>query len=858
MKKNDKFFLRPISSFLVNAIAGVLITLFVFAGSALAAGVFNIGVQLEPPNLDPTSGAAAATDEIVYANIFEGLTRIRDDGSVAPALATKWTASHDARIFDFSLRRDVHFHDGAPFSADDVIFSLTRAGAATSTNAQRAIFEKIEKIEKREEHSIRITLNEPLAEFPTYLGWGDAVIISPTSVDSLADHPIGTGPFQFSAWRRGASVSLARNDDYWGEQAKLDRLVFHFIADPTAAYAALFAGDVDGFPNYPAAENLTLIERQSEFKLIRGTSEGEMIVAINNNIAPLNDIRIRRALNHAIDKNAVIKAGLFGYGTPIGSHFPPHHNAYVDLQNRYPFDPEKARALLAEAGFADGFSLTLSLPPPAYARRGGEIVAAYLEAIGIDVTIRNIEWAQWLSQVFNNKEFELTIVSHTEPLDFDIYARDDYYFGYSNPALESTIEAARGSTDLATRHQLYKDAQQIIADDAVNVFIASSPKIGVWRRDVTGVWANAPVQANDFTKADIPNRAPITSSFEKQTRGFLTAPIFFGGLFVLTALLAWYSRVSVAYLASKLITMVLTLFVATILVFMLLEIAPGDPAQFMLGVNADDTSLAALRQELGVDQPMLKRYTDWIGGLSIGQFGTSYTYRVPVVELIGERLWVTLPLAIFAFALSTLIGVPAGIIGALHKKRPVGKAIVAASQIGIATPNFWLAILLVMFFSIGLNWFSAGGFPGWNAGFGSAIKALILPAIALAVPQAAILAQVMRSSMLNIAQEDFMRTARAKGLSRHDAFFRHGLRNALIPVLTIMGLQFAFLIAGSVIVENVFYLPGLGRLIFQAIAQRDLITVKGVIICLIFIVAFIAFLIDLAYPIVDPRLRRKT
>jgi peptide/nickel transport system substrate-binding protein len=842
-------------AFSMRAAVAFIAGLCVVASPASAAGALNVGVQLEPPNLDPTSGAAAAIDEIVYANIFEGLTRITEDGAAAPALATDWTISADGRVYEFKLRRDVRFHDGAKFNADAVVFTFDRARGPTSTNAQRPIFEQIKTVTAVDPFTVRITLKQPLGAFPIYLGWGDAVIVARTSAATNASHPIGTGPFKFQRWRKGASITLVRNDDYWGTRPPLDQINFIFIPDPTAAFAALLAGDVDGFPNYPAAENLALIERDQRFQIVFGAGEGEMLVAINNAKPPFDDIRVRRALNHAIDKQAVIDAGLFGYGTPLGSHFSPHHPAYIDLSNRYIYDPVKARRLLSLAGVGDGFALTLTLPPPAYARRGGEVIAAQLEAVGIDVTIRNLEWAQWLDQVFSNKSYDLTIVSHTEPLDTDIYARDDYYFQYKNENFNRVISLLRETSGADERNQLYGEAQRILANDAVNVWIASSPKIAVWSRDISGVWADAPLQANDFTRADIANRAPVLAAKAAKP----AFPVF--AIWLIAAAIGaaaiYFSRASPAFLLSRFAGMAATLAAASVVIFLLIEVAPGDPAAFMMGLNADPASIAALKAELGLDQPTLVRYFTWIGGLASGDFGVSYTYRVPVADLIAERFWVSLPLALLAFLISTVIGIPAGVMAAARRGRASGRAIITAAQAGVAVPNFWLAILLVLVFAVGLRWFSAGGFPGWDAGALPGLKALFLPAIALALPQAAILTQIMRTSMLDVMDNDYIRTARAKGLSQPQVLRRHALRNAMIPVLTILGLQFGFLLAGSIIVENVFYLPGLGRLVFQSIVQRDLIVVKSIVIVLVFIVILTSFFIDLAYGVVDPRLRRR-
>ncbi len=309
------------------------------------------------------------------------------------------------------------------------------------------------------------------------------------------------------------------------------------------------------------------------------------------------------------------------------------------------------------------------------------------------------------------------------------------------------------------------------------------------------------------------------------------------------------------YILKRLLSLVISLFIASLVIFAVVEVAPGDPASFMLGINAQPDTIAALRAELGLDQSKLERYLSWVGGMATGDFGTSYTYRTPVAQMIADRLWVSLPLALYALALSTLIAFPAGIFAAARRGGPGDIGVMGATQLGVAIPNFWFAMMLVLIFAINLRWFSAGGFPGWDAGFWAGMKALTLPAIALALPQAAILARVMRSSLLDILGEDFMRTARAKGLSSRQALWRHGLRNALIPVLTIIGLQFAFLLAGGIIIEQVFYLPGLGRLIFQAITQRDLIVVESVVMLLVFAVIVVNFLVDLAYAAVDPRLR---
>ena len=312
-----------------------------------------------------------------------------------------------------------------------------------------------------------------------------------------------------------------------------------------------------------------------------------------------------------------------------------------------------------------------------------------------------------------------------------------------------------------------------------------------------------------------------------------------------------------AYLLRRLASGLVTLFVASIVVFTILEILPGDPARLMLGMNATEDAVQALRVEMGLDQGMLVRYLQWTGGMLTGDFGRSYTYSVPVIDLIAERAVLSLPLALIALVLSAAVAIPVGIFAAARRGRTGDTLTMAASQFGVAVPNFWFALLLVYVFAVWLRLLPSGGFPGWNAGVWPAAKALVLPAIALALPQAAILARVTRSALLDVLGEDFIRTARAKGLPQGVVLRRHALRNAMLPVLTILGLQFAFLLAGTVIIENVFYLPGLGRLVFQAINQRDLIVVESVVMLLVATVILVNLIVDLSYAVVDPRLRAR-
>jgi peptide/nickel transport system substrate-binding protein len=479
-------------------VAGVLAV--AMATPALAAKTsVTLGMVLEPPNLDPTAGAAAAIDEVTYANIFQGLTRFAEDGSIKPDLAKSWDISEDGLTYTFHLHDGVTFHDGTKMTAEDVKFSLDRARAPDSTNAQKALFTDIKSVDVVDPLTVKVTLSKPNGSFLFNMAWGDAVIVSKKTIADEATHPVGTGPFMFKEWIKGDHVTLTKYPDYWGTPVKLETATFKFISDPTAAFAAMMAGDVDAFPNYPAPENLDQFKADPRFKVIVGSTEGETILAMNNGTKPFDNIKVREAVAHAIDRKAIIDGAYFGYGTPIGSHFAPQNPAYVDLTGLSKYDPELSKKLLAEAGYPDGFKTTLKLPPPSYARRGGEIVAAQLRAVGIEPEIINVEWAQWLQEVFKDKNYDMTIVSHTEPMDIGIYARDDYYFNYHSEAFKNVIKELDNTTDEAKRTELLKEAQKILAKDYVNAFLFELPKLGVADANLMGLWKNQPTQANDLT-----------------------------------------------------------------------------------------------------------------------------------------------------------------------------------------------------------------------------------------------------------------------------------------------------------------------------------------------------------------------
>lgn len=480
--------------------AAAALALAISSGAAFAAKTdITIGLQLEPPHLDPTGAAAGAIDQVTYSNIFEGLTRFASDGSIIAGLAKSWDISDDGLNYTFTLNSGVKFHDGTDMDAEDVKFSLDRANAEDSTNAQKALFADIASVDVIDPMTVKVTLSKQNGSFLFNMAWGDAVIVASESIADIKTNPVGTGPFMLSNWVQGDRIELAKNPNYWGQAISLEKATFKFISDPTAAFAAVMAEDVNAFMAFPAPENLPQFGADPRFKVLVGSTEGETILSINNKMPPFDNVKVREAVAHAIDRQAIIDGAMFGYGTPIGTHFAPHNPAYVDLTANSSYDPAKAKALLAEAGFADGFTTTLKLPPPSYARRGGEIIASQLKAVGITVEISNLEWAQWLEQVFRGKDFGLSIVSHTEPMDIGIYARPDYYFQYDNPAFQKLMEDLNASTDPAGRTGILQAAQKMISEDYVNGYLFQLANTGVANTKIDGLWANAPTQAVDLT-----------------------------------------------------------------------------------------------------------------------------------------------------------------------------------------------------------------------------------------------------------------------------------------------------------------------------------------------------------------------
>lgn len=471
--------------------------------AALAGrGHVVIGMSVEPQGLDPTAAAPVAIGQVTWQNIYQGLVRIDRDGTVQPQLAERWTVSPDGLTYTFSLRNGVKFHNGEAFDATTAKFALDRARGAASTNPQKQFFSVIESVTAQDPATLVVTLKEPAGNLLYWLGWPASVMVEPKSAQSNRTEPVGTGPFKFVRWAKGDRIVLERDANYWNtaKPGQLQRATFRFIVDPQAQAAALRAGDVDAFPEFSAPELYGTFQKDSRFTTEVGNTELKVVAGMNNRVKPFDDKRVRQALMLAVDRALLIEGAWSGLGQAIGSHYTPNDPGFIDLTGVYPTDKAKARALLSEAGYPNGFTFSIKVPQMSYATRSAEVLQAMLAEIGVTMTIVPTEFpAKWVSEVMSGHDFEMTIIAHAEPMDIGIYARPNYYFGYRNAAFDEAIRRAEQTTDQEGRLKFYGEAQTMLAEDVPALYLFVMPKLGIWDRKLKGLWANEPIPSNDLT-----------------------------------------------------------------------------------------------------------------------------------------------------------------------------------------------------------------------------------------------------------------------------------------------------------------------------------------------------------------------
>ncbi|MDP9807254.1 peptide/nickel transport system substrate-binding protein [Rhizobium tibeticum] len=478
---------------------------FVFFGltpAEAAKTTLTLGMTVEPTGLDPTIAAPVAIGQVTWQNIFEGLVAIDEAGKVQPQLAKSWEVSPDGLVYTFKLQSGVKFHDGEAFDSAAAKFALDRARGADSVNPQKRFFTSIASIETPDPETLVLRLSAPTGSLLYWLGWPASVMVAPNSAADDKTNPIGTGPFKFVNWAKGDKVELEKNVDYWNKDVsvKLEKVTFRFIADPQAQAAALKSGDVDAIPEFAAPELMSSFDGDAKLATRIGNTELKVVAGMNNDRKPFDDKRVRQALMMAIDRKTVIDGAWSGLGTPIGSHYTPNDPGYVDLTGVLPYDPEKAKALLAEAGYPSGFTFTIKSPQMAYAPRSAQVMQAMLAEIGVTMNIEPTEFpAKWVQDVMKDRAYDMTIVAHAEPLDIDIYARDPYYFNYKNPAFDDLMKRVQETSDPATQAQIYGEAQKVLAEDVPALYLFVMPKLGVWDKKLKGLWDNEPIPSNVLT-----------------------------------------------------------------------------------------------------------------------------------------------------------------------------------------------------------------------------------------------------------------------------------------------------------------------------------------------------------------------
>jgi len=478
---------------IVKPLCATAIALVLGLGTASAAELV-VGQQQEPTSLDPTADATASIDSMLTMNVFESLTIVAENGEVLPNLAKSWDISEDGLTYTFHLNEGVTFHDGTDFNADDVLFSFNRAMAEESVNPSKAIFKPIERVSAPDASTIVIELNKKDAFFLFNMGQGDSSIVAEESAATNNATPIGTGPFKFDSWTRGDRLSLVKNPDYRNAaDVALDKVVFRFISDPAAATAAMMAEELDAFPGFPAPELLPQFKADPRFRVNIGSTEGEVILAMNNSKPPFDNVEVRRAIATAIDRDEIIDGAMYGQAVPIGSFYPPHGTAYVDLTDAYPHDTGKAMTAFESAGIA-GTTVTLRVPPFPYATRSAEIIQAQLAEAGLDAKVENVEWGFWIDEIYKKKNYDMTIIAHTGPNDMGNFARGpDYFYGYDDAEFTALWDSIQTESDPAKRDELLKEGQQYLSDQSVHGFLFQLPLLGVFRNEVEGYWSSSPV-----------------------------------------------------------------------------------------------------------------------------------------------------------------------------------------------------------------------------------------------------------------------------------------------------------------------------------------------------------------------------
>ena len=498
---------HPLGAVLTALVAAVALLLSSCSPQEGEDASISVGYTAELDGLDPSTVEGAATSMVFLYNVYETLVRADHEGGIVPLLATDWEVSDDRLTYTFHLEPDAKFASGEDLNADAVVTSLNYSrGADTTHGTVRELLPRqhsvVEDVQAVDEHTVEITLNEPSNMWLFHMTGPAGIIYDPTGMDNLDTQPAGSGPYTFLEWDSGSHLTLQRNDEYWGEPAGVGEVVWRRYGDPNAMTSAMLSGQLDIISNLTTPESLPQFDDESRYKVLAGYSNGEVVLGYNHQNEALQDVRVRQAITHAINRQGLMDSIWGGQGTLIGSMVPPQDPWYTDLSETYPYDHEKAKALLAEAGYESGLSLRLRVPILPYATTGGRYVASELQAVGINVQLEEVEWATWLEEIFGNGDYDMTIVAHVEPRDMDMFANPESYWHYDNPEYqELLIEADRGTSE--EQVELLRQASELLTQDAAATWLFLLPNLPITTAEISGIEPNSTNLSFDLTKVRI-------------------------------------------------------------------------------------------------------------------------------------------------------------------------------------------------------------------------------------------------------------------------------------------------------------------------------------------------------------------
>jgi len=863
---------RPLSRLVLLAI--VSLALLSCGGAQRDFSALELSLTEDPTSLDPAM-IVDVSGGSVAAKLFSGLVRFDEQMNVAPDVASDWEISDDGLTYTFLLRRDVRFHNGRRLTAHDVKYSFERVLSPESGSRRKWLFEPIlganDLIEGRaercagitvvDEYTIEIMLERPLAVFLGFLAMPNAYIVPHEEVErwgkDFSDHVVGSGPFTLKEWRHDEVLALARNERYFGEAARVDAINYRVLPEEFTRVAEFEAGNLD-IVEIPTAEFARFSSDPNWNKRMKSrVGLNTYYLGFNCRNAPMNDPAFRRAVNMAIDRRKIVDVTLQGRARLAVGSIPPELPGHAIDKEGYAYDPERAREMLQSLGDKVDRPIKLYQRARRSSLEINEAVQYYLRKVGLEVEIVQLEWTAFKQAITDGHADMFLLSWHADYPDaenflFPLFHSSNWGAAgnrafYENPELDTLIERSQKEPDPQRRISLYREAEAIVIDDAPWVFLWHQSDFFLTQPWVSGYEPPAIYNADKGTKVAMTAEVRRIESARGGLVGWLLLAPFVAVLVMCIAHVL-SKRSLMAYAGRRLALAVPTLAGVALVVFVILQMAPGDPALTMVGERADEATIEQIRQDLGLGRPLPVQFLSYLLMVAKGELGRSYYTSRPVAASLIEKFPNTLRLAGAAIIVSIAFGMTLGIVSAVKHNSWVDRFLGIISVVGISTPVFWLALVLVLVFAYGLGWFPPSGMGN------GALAYLALPAIALGTNSAAFIARITRSSMLEAMSQPYMTAVRAKGVSRAGAAIKHALRNALIPIATLIGIDMGSYLNGSVLTETIFGWDGIGRYAMTAILKHDYPVILGTVLFGAGVFVVVNLIVDLFYAAIDPRM----